>query len=38
MREIIHVQIGQCGNQIGSSFWQTIAAEHGIDAGGKKVA
>jgi tubulin beta len=34
MREIIHVQAGQCGNQIGSKFWETIADEHGIDAKG----
>jgi tubulin beta len=34
MREIIHVQAGQCGNQIGTSFWETIAAEHGIDNAG----
>lgn len=34
MREIIHVQAGQCGNQIGSSFWETICGEHGIDGSG----
>ena len=22
MREIVHVQAGQCGNQIGSKFWE----------------
>ena len=22
MREIVHLQAGQCGNQIGSKFWQ----------------
>ena len=21
MREIVHLQVGQCGNQIGNSFW-----------------
>ena len=31
MREIIQLQIGQCGNLIGSDFWQLIAAEHGVD-------
>lgn len=31
MREIIHVQAGQCGNQIGSKFWEVISDEHGID-------
>jgi len=34
MREIIHVQAGQCGNQIGMAFWETICAEHGIDGKG----
>lgn len=31
MREIVHVQAGQCGNQIGSKFWEVISDEHGID-------
>jgi len=22
MREIVHIQAGQCGNQIGAKFWQ----------------
>ncbi len=22
MREIVHVQAGQCGNQIGAKFWE----------------
>ena len=35
MREIIHLQAGQCGNQIGSKFWEVISAEHGIDAAGQ---
>ncbi|ORX87094.1 alpha-beta tubulin [Basidiobolus meristosporus CBS 931.73] len=34
MREIIQVQAGQCGNQIGHKFWETISAEHGIDGSG----
>ncbi|KAM3505860.1 hypothetical protein MY10362_002702 [Beauveria mimosiformis] len=34
MREIVHLQIGQCGNQVGSAFWQTISAEHGLDSHG----
>ncbi|KAL5041682.1 hypothetical protein BDW71DRAFT_217612 [Aspergillus fruticulosus] len=34
MREIVHIQTGQCGNQIGSAFWQTISGEHGLDASG----
>jgi tubulin beta len=31
MREILHVQGGQCGNQIGSKFWEVVCDEHGID-------
>jgi len=34
MREIVHVQTGQCGNQIGSKFWEVISDEHGIDPTG----
>ncbi len=34
MREIIHIQAGQCGNQIGSKFWEMISEEHGVDAKG----
>lgn len=30
MREIIHIQTGQCGNQIGTKFWETISKEHGV--------
>lgn len=29
-REIITVQVGQCGNQIGMEFWKQLCAEHGI--------
>eukprot|EP00760_Papus_ankaliazontas_P011660 PhM_4_TR14933/c0_g1_i1/m.10792/K10389/TUBG; tubulin gamma len=29
-REIITLQCGQCGNQIGSEFWRQLCAEHGI--------
>lgn len=35
MREIVHVQTGQCGNQIGSKFWEVISEEHGINFAGK---
>ena len=28
MRETITVQVGQCGNQIGSLFWQSLLVEH----------
>jgi len=34
MREIIHIQAGQCGNQIGTKFWQVVSDEHGINATG----
>jgi len=37
MREIIHLQTGQCGNQIGNKFWEVIADEHGIDANGSYI-
>lgn len=37
MREIVHIQAGQCGNQIGTKFWETISNEHGIDACGRYV-
>mmetsp|Transcript_126829 Transcript_126829/g.355177 ORF Transcript_126829/g.355177 Transcript_126829/m.355177 type:complete len:442 (+) Transcript_126829:89-1414(+) len=37
MREIVHIQAGQCGNQIGAKFWEVMAAEHGIDPSGKYV-
>jgi len=29
-REIVTVQIGQCGNQIGFEFWKQLCEEHGI--------
>ena len=34
MREIVHVQAGQCGNQIGVKFWEIVSDEHGIDPSG----
>jgi tubulin gamma len=33
-REIITLQVGQCGNQIGGEFWKQLCAEHGIAADG----
>mmetsp|Transcript_80023 Transcript_80023/g.172958 ORF Transcript_80023/g.172958 Transcript_80023/m.172958 type:complete len:415 (+) Transcript_80023:49-1293(+) len=33
-REIITLQVGQCGNQIGSEFWKLLCAEHGINQRG----
>eukprot|EP00166_Cyanidium_caldarium_P000670 ctg_126.g78 len=29
-REIITLQVGQCGNQIGCEFWKQLCLEHGI--------
>ncbi|KAK6759470.1 hypothetical protein RB195_021200 [Necator americanus] len=34
MREIVHIQAGQCGNQIGAKFWEVISDEHGIEPTG----
>jgi len=34
MREIITLQAGQCGNQLGHRFWQIVSGEHGIDRQG----
>ena len=31
MREIVHLQAGQCGNQMGTKFWEVISDEHGVD-------
>ncbi|CCM02224.1 uncharacterized protein FIBRA_04304 [Fibroporia radiculosa] len=33
-REIINVQAGQAGNQVGESFWSMLLAEHGLDDDG----
>lgn len=33
-REIITLQAGQCGNQIGMEFWKQLIAEHGIGKDG----
>lgn len=33
-REIITLQVGQCGNQIGMEFWKQLALEHGISKDG----
>jgi len=29
-RELITVQAGQCGNQVGSQFWEYLCRDHGI--------
>lgn len=33
-REMITLQLGQCGNQIGFDFWKKLCAEHGISPDG----
>ena len=33
-RELITIQTGQCGNQIGSQFWEQLCGEHGISRDG----
>eukprot|EP01084_Bolivina_argentea_P269228 457501_1 len=35
MREIVHIQIGECGNSIGNAFWTQIGKEHMILNNGK---
>ena len=31
MREIITINVGQCGNAIGANYWEQLCSEHGID-------
>lgn len=33
-REVINIQVGQAGNQVGETFWEMLLAEHGIDKSG----
>jgi len=33
-REIIHVQVGQCGNQVGTAFWEQVVEEHNLATDG----
>jgi tubulin beta len=35
MREIVHLQVGRCGNQIGNKFWEDICQEHGVNNNGE---
>lgn len=37
MHEIVTLQLGQCGNQIGNEFWKKMCIEHRISADGKLV-
>lgn len=32
MHEILHIQGGQCDNQIGAKLWEVVCAEHDIDS------
>lgn len=36
-RGIVCLQAGQCGNQMGTAFWQTISDEHGVTPAGEYV-
>lgn len=36
-RGIVSLQAGQCGNQMGAAFWETISKEHGIDSAGNYI-
>ena len=39
MREIVHIQGGQCGNQIGAKFWEGEHTQRGeLEEGGKNGA
>ncbi|XP_070499053.1 tubulin beta-1 chain-like [Chironomus tepperi] len=31
MREIVSIQVGQCGNKVGERFWEIISEEHNIN-------
>ncbi|TRM65074.1 Tubulin/FtsZ, GTPase domain-containing protein [Schizophyllum amplum] len=33
-REIVNIQVGQAGNQIGEAFWEKVLQEHGLDQSG----
>ncbi|PWZ01739.1 tubulin-domain-containing protein [Testicularia cyperi] len=32
-----HLQTGQCGNQVGTKFWEVLSDEHGIDPNGNYI-
>jgi tubulin beta len=36
-RSIVSLQAGQCGNAVGSAFWEVLTAEHGINELGEFV-
>jgi len=33
-KEIVSLQVGQCGNAVGSVFWENLLAEHRMDLEG----
>ena len=35
MKEVIYINIGQCGVQLGDSCWELFCLEHGIQPDGK---
>ena len=35
MREIINLQIGSYGNNIGTKYWEQLANEHGLQPTGE---
>ncbi len=37
VREIVSIQVGQCGNEIGSRFWSTLFREHDLSPDGSFV-
>lgn len=37
MNEIIQIQVGQCGNQIGNKLWESIFQEHSINLTGSYI-
>ena len=36
-KELITLQVGQCGNQVGMEFWKQLCTEHGINSEGFSV-
>ena len=36
-RELVVIQVGQCGNQIGSKFWEVALKEHAAAAKGNLI-
>ena len=34
MREIVHIQVGNCGNKVSTRFWDMIMNEHELDPTG----